>query len=103
MITDSNARPRSVGVLGSTMATILSNLEVELLGKLVMPHFASHLLAEDTAHSAFGPIACSDFTSRSGQGTRQCLTRMFVLTDDPDAIIANGAEPVHVRAVSIRL
>ena len=28
--------------------------------------------------------------------------RMFVLTDDPDAIIANGAEPVHVRAVAIR-
>jgi hypothetical protein len=28
--------------------------------------------------------------------------RVFVLTDDPDAILANRAEPVHVRAIAIR-
>jgi hypothetical protein len=67
-----------------------------------MLHFAHYLVAPDTAHSPFGSIAFNDFTCRSGQGTRQHLTRMFVLTDDPDAIIANGAESVHVRTVAIR-
>ena len=61
-----------------------------------------HLFAEHTAHSPFGSIACNDFTCRSGQGTRQHLMRVFVLTDDPDAILANRAEPVHVRAIAIR-
>jgi hypothetical protein len=61
-----------------------------------------YLLAEHPAHAHFGSIACSDFTCRSGQGSSQHLMRTFVLTNHPDAITADRAEPVHVSAVAIR-